>query len=605
MPDALWTFNGVRLGRESSARLKDITLKIRPGATAILGSSGAGKTSLLNLLVEFERPDSGTLSRTISQNGHMLPLYWIPQDGGLWPHMSVREHLQAVAGQEAAERMQMLIESFEMGHRLHAYPQELSSGERARLAVMRGLLANASALVMDEPLAGVDLARADRFWRTIREEAARSGTSLIYATHSPQWVIGEADRVVCMREGAVLYEGPVQELYEDPPTRETGECLGKINWFTPAEAARWLGKSNELERGYRPERLEIIPESEGVAVVEESRAKGAVAETALIHSESGDRRSFVHISRASLLEGMRVAMRLLACLLVITLCACVRSDDPELDFSQVNARTMKPVGASIPVPRALAAGKDDLLAMIDKTGRIQVFDKEGKLLRTFQMPESEAGTPEGMCYMPDGTLAVADTHYQRIVFFNEDGSIARMMGSLGRGPSEFIYPVGLTLDSAGNLYVCEYGGNDRVQKFAPDGSFITAFGTFGTGPRDLQRPSGLAWKNGRIYVADAINNRVQVFTDSGEFIGTLGGENPPALHFPYDICAGPDETFYVIEYGAGRLTQLDLAGRVVGRFGRTGTGSGEFNTPWGLARDSLGRIFVADTLNARIVELTP
>ena len=132
---------------------------------------------------------------------------------------------------------------------------------------------------------------------------------------------------------------------------------------------------------------------------------------------------------------------------------------------------------------------------------------------------------------------------------------------------------------------------------------MLSFGSFGTAPEQFQRPSGLAWQAGRVYVADAINNRIQAFSGDGEFLGILGGPEAPALHFPYDIGIGSDGCLYVVEYSSGRLSKVDLAGRVLGRYGSTGGGEWEFSTPWGLAVAPGGRIVVADTGNRRIVEL--
>ena len=103
MGEALWRLSGVRLGGNSPARLQDISLEIREGVTAVLGCSGAGKTSLLNLLVGFEAPDGGGISAALPTQGHSLPLYWAPQNGGLWPHLTVRRHLEAVLPEGAGE----------------------------------------------------------------------------------------------------------------------------------------------------------------------------------------------------------------------------------------------------------------------------------------------------------------------------------------------------------------------------------------------------------------------------------------------------------------------------------------------------------------------
>jgi len=92
MNQALWELQRVSLG----TRLRDVTLTIEPGVTAVLGQSGAGKTSLLNLLVGFEPVDDGQIATGFTRGEHALPLFWAPQDGGLWPHLTARQHLEAV-----------------------------------------------------------------------------------------------------------------------------------------------------------------------------------------------------------------------------------------------------------------------------------------------------------------------------------------------------------------------------------------------------------------------------------------------------------------------------------------------------------------------------
>ncbi|MGH7127399.1 MAG: hypothetical protein ACREIV_02435, partial [Planctomycetaceae bacterium] len=173
------------------------------------------------------------------------------------------------------------------------------------------------------------------------------------------------------------------------------------------------------------------------------------------------------------------------------------------------------------------------------------------------------------------------------------------------GPGQFVYPVGIVQDDEENFYVCEYGEyQDRVQKFSVDGEFLLEFGGNGMSPGEFQRPSGMVWHNGNLYVADAINNRIQVFSDSGEFLEVLGSRvGVPALEYPYDLTLADDGSLFVVEYGAGRVTQLDLAGRVLGRYGTTGRGEAQFVTPWGIAAGHGGLLYVADTGNRRIVEL--
>lgn len=103
--EALWTLDRISLG---AARLREVSVEIPRGLTAVVGWSGAGKTSLLNVLVGFERPDRGVIA---APGG----VAWAPQDGGLWPHCTAREHLE-IAG-APAEAAAELLEAFDLDAR--------------------------------------------------------------------------------------------------------------------------------------------------------------------------------------------------------------------------------------------------------------------------------------------------------------------------------------------------------------------------------------------------------------------------------------------------------------------------------------------------------
>ena len=301
MPDdaPLWTLDSVSLG---PARLSDISVTIARGVTAVLGWSGAGKTSLLNLLVGFEKPERGIIAGPRS-------VFWVPQNGGLWPHCTAREHLAIV--KPSAEGIDEMLAAFDLAERAEARPGELSEGECARLAVARALMAKADVLVMDEPLVHVDPARVANYWRAIREHLAATGTALVFATHEPERVLGEAQRVICLSEGEVLHAGEVGALYRDPPTRELMGCLGPGNWLTPEEAELWLDAPCGIARCFRPEQIEIEPAHISHVVVRSASFRGAIAEVELHNINAAVSRRFFHRpSGATLQEGMPAAIRL-------------------------------------------------------------------------------------------------------------------------------------------------------------------------------------------------------------------------------------------------------------------------------------------------------
>jgi iron(III) transport system ATP-binding protein len=295
----IWTLGNVNLG---PGRLCDVTLTIPQGVTAVLGWSGAGKTSLLNVLVGFEKPEQGILDGPRT-------LYWSPQGDGLWPHATAREHLEIVHC--PSERIDELLAAFDLMDRAAVRPGELSEGERSRLSVLRALAAPARVLVMDEPLSHVDPGRVGRYWSFIRTVLEADNRSLVFATHSPEAAMSQAQYVVCLREGRVLHSGPIAEAYANPPTAEVMECLGPGNWLTPQEADLWLDEEIQGPRCFRPEQIEIQPAHISHVVVRESRFLGSIAEAELRHVNAAVVRKFLHRPSGSNLQpGAPVSLRL-------------------------------------------------------------------------------------------------------------------------------------------------------------------------------------------------------------------------------------------------------------------------------------------------------
>ena len=298
--DALFTLEHATLGAASQCppRLRKISLDVPRGTTAVLGASGAGKTSLLNLLAGFEKPDSGKLHGDTR-------VAWVPQSDGLWPDCSAREHLtECGASGGEAER---LLAAFDIAHCAKSRPAKLSHGERNRLAVARALAMSARTLVFDEPLAHVDSARAGKYWRVIREHIARTGASFVFATHAADIALAEAEHAICLRDGAVVFSGKIAELYEHPASEELANFLGPANWLTPDDARAWLGETWPTARGVRPERLEISRTENGLFTVGASRFCGAFAETELL-TGGGAMRAFFHRPASAAAAGSRVAI---------------------------------------------------------------------------------------------------------------------------------------------------------------------------------------------------------------------------------------------------------------------------------------------------------
>jgi ABC-type multidrug transport system ATPase subunit len=596
--EPLWQLAEVAVQSGAVRRLGPLSLTIPRGVAAVLGGSGAGKTTLLEVLVGYTRPDQGSV-RFTPPDGGSVPLFWASDDGGLWPHLTVREHLEAVHGTPVDAA---LLAAFDLEECAHQKPGTLSLGQCGRLNVARALATGARVLVMDEPLAHVDPARRERYWQALREQLARNAASLVFATHEPRRALREAETAICLEGGRLAFCGSAEQLWRAPPTEALAWSLGEANWLPPAEAERWLGQALD-QPCRRPEQVELLPDECGTAVVQSSRQLGDLAESDLRHA-SGVERRFWHRTGRALLPGMRVVVRLLALCLALGLSvSCSEGARQALAFAHVRHLPLPPEGQRAPAPRGVAATADGWI-VLDDAGRVLVLDHSAAVVRHWRMPASSAGNPEGVCLLRDGRIAVADTHYHRVVFFDGEGHVLSTLGGEGRDPGQFIYPIKVAQDAHGDLLVAEYGGNDRVQKFTNDGAFVLAFGAFGTEPGCFQRPSGLVCRDDTVWVSDALSNRVQEFASDGSFRRVLVAAGPPMnLRLPYELALGPDGLLYVIEHDAGRLSAFTLRGELAGSFGEIGRGAGQFATPWGLGVDARGIVLIADTGNRRLVEL--
>ncbi len=258
-------------------------------------------------------------------------------------------------------------------------------------------------------------------------------------------------------------------------------------------------------------------------------------------------------------------------------------------------------------PRGIDVAQDGRVAVIDKTGRVQIFNPAGDVLREWRLPKMDNGTPTGLLFDATDptttTLLIADTHNARVLRCTVEGQILKTFGEYGSAPGQMIYPTNVTLDEKGNIYVTEYGERDRVLKFNRDGDFIKEWGSFGQEPGQFQRPLALLWMPpDKIIVADSCNHRLQIFTTEGELLSVWGevGREPGQLNYPYDLALGSDGLLYVCEFGNNRIQSFDLKGNPQGIYGHAGIQAGEFGTPWGLAFAPNGDLYVADTNNHRV-----
>ena len=211
------------------------------GVTALFGRSGAGKTSVVNMVAGLVRPDQGHIvvnGRTLfdaAKGLHIPPekrrMGYIFQDGRLFPHLSVRANLTyGMRLTPPAERYVALddvVDLLGIGHLLHRRPAKLSGGEKQRVAIGRALLTSPSLLLMDEPLASLDGIRKAEVLPFLSQLCEELSTPILYVSHSMEEVLKLADTLVLLDQGRVAAAGPIGDLMNRPDLqRMTGavEC---------------------------------------------------------------------------------------------------------------------------------------------------------------------------------------------------------------------------------------------------------------------------------------------------------------------------------------------------------------------------------------------
>jgi DNA-binding beta-propeller fold protein YncE len=285
-------------------------------------------------------------------------------------------------------------------------------------------------------------------------------------------------------------------------------------------------------------------------------------------------------------------------------------------FSRVRIIGSRGVGiGQLNKPRSVAVDRQDNLYVVDMTGRVQKFSSSGLFLLAWQMPQTDRGKPKGMCRDRDGSIVVLEPHYQRVNHFSPEGKLIAQWGEHGTNAGQFTLPRAVAVNSRGEMFVSEYEGVERVQKFGPRRSsdppnpafrLLDGFGHAGTAPGEFNRPEGLCVDaKDNIYVADSCNHRIQIFSGDGKFIRAYGkaGAAKGELSYPYDICVDAAGRQYVCEFGNSRIQIFDANDQPIEIIGGPGAEPGRFSNPWGVALDSAGNLYVADSQNHRVQKL--
>lgn len=247
-PTAILQIEALRLTRrqqgETREVLRGVSLSLPAGRVrALMGVSGAGKSTVLRSVVALEAFDAGTIRVDgVSLRPGPVPkesalrqfrrkVGMVFQQHALFPHLTVHEnvtlapiHAAGVEAQHATTTADELLESLGVAHRRDAYPSQISGGEAQRVAIARALALDPPLLLMDEPTAALDPARRGALADTLRA-LATAGRTLLITTHDVDFAKAVADEVAVMDAGEIVEIGAAREVLERPNHSATRALL--------------------------------------------------------------------------------------------------------------------------------------------------------------------------------------------------------------------------------------------------------------------------------------------------------------------------------------------------------------------------------------------
>ena len=220
-----------------------VTLDVPEGAfVALLGSSGAGKSTVLRMIGGFEIPDQGRIligGRDVTD----LPPYrrdvnTVFQNYALFPHMNVAENVayglrqDRVPQDERRRRVRDALDMVQMLHLAARKPAALSGGQQQRVALARALVKRPSVLLLDEPLGALDRKLRQQMQVELKLLQNQLGITFIFVTHDQEEALAMSDTIAVMRDGRIDQVGTPEELYDRPRTAFVAGFIGAQNFIT-------------------------------------------------------------------------------------------------------------------------------------------------------------------------------------------------------------------------------------------------------------------------------------------------------------------------------------------------------------------------------------
>lgn len=222
--------------------VRNFSLQVNRGEIfSLLGPSGCGKTTLLRLCAGFETPDAGRIILNGKDITELPPekrkVNTVFQSYALFPHMSIRDNIAfgpKIAGLSKKEtdiEVDRMLELIQMEDAADRRPSQISGGQKQRVAIARALINKPQVLLLDEPLAALDLKLRQRMLIELDQIHDEVGITFLFVTHDQTEAMSLSDRMAVMNKGSIEQVGTPVEIYESPVSSFTAAFIGDTNFL--------------------------------------------------------------------------------------------------------------------------------------------------------------------------------------------------------------------------------------------------------------------------------------------------------------------------------------------------------------------------------------
>jgi molybdate transport system ATP-binding protein len=232
-----------RLSGDSGAFELDVDFAVPNGITILFGPSGAGKTSLLDCIAGLANPGQGRISlgnhtffdREVNLSARQRRIGYVFQDLALFPHLTVEKNvaygLAKLDTNERDRRVSETLAAIGISDLANRRPPDLSGGERQRVALARALVARPCVLLLDEPLAGLDLPTRMKIADDLRRSIQERPIPVLYVTHNRDEVFMLGERMLMIERGRIIAEGTPHQVMSAPRSETVAQLAGFENVF--------------------------------------------------------------------------------------------------------------------------------------------------------------------------------------------------------------------------------------------------------------------------------------------------------------------------------------------------------------------------------------